>query len=267
MGLIGDSQAIAILDRFACEQQVLSAAIDAVASGLPWYQRIHEPLGDVLGDPDVEKDLVTGAVALDRNYRSGTTLSNFYSGFLRDFVRHTQNQGSTNLDDFLSTRGINVHQDFNPLYASVFGSSLDSINVFRNSELLMGTVDYTGSGVCTFTDGSSLGTGSGTFSATNTAAASLIARVTSAGGLGANDVIVKVVGTDESSNEVIATTATLPGTLALNGEVTIVTSSPLIDITSIQCHGGTNLDQVEVLSVVERTLNECSGTILTFDGS
>ena len=267
MGLIGDSQAINILDRLACEQQVLSAAVDAVASGTPWYQRVHAPLGDVLGDPDVEKDLVTGAVALDRDYRSGTLLSTIYSGWVRDFVRHTQNQGSTNLDDFLSTRGINVHQDFNPLYASVFGSSLDAVNVYRNSEIVMGTVDYTGSGVCTFTDGSALGTGSGTFSDTNTAAASLKAKVTSAGGIGGNDVIIKVVGTDESSNEVIATTTTIPSSSALDTEVNITTSAPLVDVTAIQCHGGTNLDQIEVLNIVERTLNECSGTILKFDGS
>jgi len=263
VGLINDQQALNIFDSLACEQFFLQQTIDALVSGLTWYQRVHEPIDDILGDPDVEKDLVTSAVALDRNYRSGTTLTGFYSTWVRAISRHLQNQGFSNIDDWLSTRDLNLHEYYNPLHASVFGTGLNAVNVFKSTECVLGTTDFTGSGVCVFTDGLALGTGSDKFSSTNSAAADVKLVVTNPGGTGANDILIKVVGTDESSNQVISSTATIPNGSAQDTAVSVTTTNPLLDVTAVQCAGGSNNDQFEIRNVLDRNLTECSG-ISTF---
>lgn len=265
MAVIGNSQFLNLTDRLACEGHIISAAINEVSSGLTWYERINKPLGTA-GDADVESDLVDPAVDLDRDYLSGTTISTFFASLTRDLQTHVQNKGFTDLDDFLSSKDINVHEQFHMVYNASTGKVLDAINVFRANTITMGTMDFTGSGTGTFTDGSALGTGSGDFDADSNSAAQDLKFIVTGGDIGGTDIEAKVVGTDESGNSLISSTVNVSSGTSEDTEVDITASSPFLDVTSVQIAGGTSGDQLVIKQKVERTINECSGVTLSFDG-
>ncbi len=241
-------------DSIAAREQDLQTGFQDAASGIGFYLRIHDSLDDKFGDADVEGDLVTPANELDLDYQSGTTLSTVFGPFVRALQSHIQTVGSfTNTDAYLQSNALNVHEDFAQVYEATFGSKLDAINVYRKNELDMGTVDFSGSGVCVFTDGGTLGTGAGDFDgSSNSAAQALKAVVTSAGGIGSNDAIIKVVTLDEASVQQISTTLTIPNTAVLDDEFDIVITNPSIDVTAIQCAGGNASDQITIRQKVER---------------
>lgn len=257
MGLIASSLTQNLLDRIAAQQQLLRDAFLDVASGdLGFYVRIHDFLDDKLGDPDIEGDLVSPADDLDKDYQSGTTIGTIYSSFLRALTNHMQAQGATSIDQFLTDNDVNVHEDFHPAFEAVFGGAMQAINVFRKTPIKMGSVAFVGSGVCTFTDAQLLGTGTGTFDAnSNSAASELEAVVASGAGVGVTggvDILLKVVGTDESGTQVIASTLTISAGTALFSSFDVPGAGTLLDVTSVQCHGGSSGDAVLIRQKIER---------------
>jgi hypothetical protein len=244
-------------DRMAAQQQLFNTALVdmAAAGGGKYYPRVHTNICDTTpnGDPDVEVPLVGPANTLDENYSSGTFLSTIYSGYLQAWRGMLQDLGFTDLDDFLSTIDLNLHEDVDPVYNAVFGTSLDAVNVFRKTPLEMGTIVLTGSGTGTFTDGDALGTGSGTFDAnTNSAAAQLQVYMGSGATTGA-DLDINMTCLDEDGNTVQNVLVTLPLGSDVGDTVDVETSSDkYLDVVSLQFAGGEASRTVGIRQIIER---------------
>jgi len=148
-------------------------------------------------------------------------------------------QGYSGWDTYLDTLGLNVHEDFNTVYNAINRSSLDAVNVFRSTQIDLGVFALTGSGAGTFTDGDALGTGSGKFSATNSAGAQMQAYVGS--GSLTVDMIMDLSVTYEDGTTASGVTATLSSGAVVGSTTNFGTSSDdIIDVTGAVFAGGTN---------------------------
>lgn len=244
-------------DRMAAQQQLLNTALVDMAQtgGGKFYPRVHTNICDTTpnGDPDVEVPLVGPANALDENYSSGAFLSSIYSGYLQAWRGMLQDLGYADLDEFLSDIDLNLHEDFDPIYNAVFGTSLDAVNVFRKTPLEMGTITLTGSGTGTFTDGGSLGTGSGNFDGqSNSAGAQLQmymgSGATTAAQLDINMTVLKEDGTQETN-----VLASLPIGSDVGDTVDIGSATDkFLDIVSLQFAGGDTGRVVGIRQIIER---------------
>jgi hypothetical protein len=164
-----------ISDRMASQVAVLKFAINSgVNNGTPYYKRVHTGV-PTDGDYSVENALITAANALDTNTISGTLFKSMYTTVVNGLEQHVVDAGAESFDSWLDISGINVHPNFNDAWFSVKGSHLNAVNVFHpNDNLLVASFVSTNSGVGTYTAGTALGTGTGSTSLTNRAAAKFV---------------------------------------------------------------------------------------------
>lgn len=245
-------------DRIAAQHQLFNGALVDMAAegGGKFYPRVHTDIANKTpkGDPDVEVPLVGPANTLDENYESGVFLSSIYSGYLQAWRGMLQDLGYADLDDFLSTINLNVHEDFNPVYQSVFGANLDAVNVFRKTPLEMGTIALTGSGTGTFTDGSALGTGSGEFDATSNSAGAQLQMYMGSGATTVTDLDINMTVLLENGSQQTNLLATLPIGSDVGDTIDIgLASDKIIDIVSLQFAGGDASRTVGIRQIIERT--------------
>ena len=239
-------------DRVSKQVELLAAAVtsaSAAGTGL-FYPKIHAGI-PVTGLFRTEDDLISSANALDTSkLTNATVLPNIYRDFVNDLNTHASNESFTDLNTLLSGVGINVDPDFDEAYYQVRSAHLWGENVFADALVTLATVDFTGSGIASFSDGSAMGSGShAATSATNRAAAMLHAKVTSAGGIGGTNVILDVRLTNEN-NVSTSRNVTIPSGSALNAIVSVGTSGTdfFRDVTNVVVAGGTNGDQVKIIN-------------------
>ncbi len=237
-----------VADRLSKQVELLVAAItSAGAEGTgKFYPTIHGGIPST-GLYGTEKDLITSANALDASkLANATVLPNIYRDFINDLGTHAANENKTDLNTMLSGLGLNVDPDFDEAYYNVKSAHMWGENVFADSSVLLATVDFTGSGVATFTDGDAMGSGSHqATSATNRAAAMLHAVPTDT--VGATDIILDVRLTNES-DVAMSRNVNIPAGTAAGTLVSVGTSGVNFfrDVTNVVVAGGTNLDQIKI---------------------
>jgi hypothetical protein len=246
------------MDRIAAQHQLFNQSLIDMAAegGGKFYPRVHTNICNTTpnGDPEVEVPLVGPANTLDENYASGTFLSSIYSGYLQAWRGMLQDIGYADLDDFLTTIDLNVHEDFNPVYVAVFGSNLDAVNVFRKTPLELGTVALTGSGTGTFTDGGSLGTGSGDFDSESNSAGAQFQMYMGSGATTLTDLDVNMTVLKEDGTQQTNVLATLSAGADVGDTVDIGTSADkFLDIVSLQFAGGDSGREVGIRQIIERS--------------
>lgn len=121
-------------------------------------------------DPDVAIPLSEAASIMDatftaRTFSIGTVGFTSMIGALNSHFSRVQ-QGNL-IQGFLTDNDLRVHENFAVLLRDLASTSLDAVNVFRGDEISLGTITVASA---TLTPGTSLGTGSGIFSADNFAA-------------------------------------------------------------------------------------------------
>lgn len=260
MSVIKKTVAETIFDDIAAKQNILEASYTSGLGGLVYTYAIHSGVGMdgqtqyLAEDALVETQLLPSAYDVDTNWSSGIALNNIYGNFIQAFTNHFIAHGYDNFDDYLTDQGLNVHEKFNPVYESTFNSSLLAINVFRVTQITMGTLDVTAGPAYVFTDGDALGTGSGTFDGdTNSAAAQIEAYV--AAKAGATDLDITVTGTSEQGST-ITDSATIPGA-SIVGDIITLGFHRFLDITNIEQDGagaGDDGDQILIRNRIERSL-------------
>lgn len=241
----------------AAQQRLFNTALldMSATGGGKFYPRVHTNIAETTpdGDPDVEVPLVGPANTLDENYTSGSFLTTIYSGYLQAWRAMLTDLGYADLDEFLTDIDLNLHEDFDPIYNAVFGVSLDAVNVFRKTPLEMGKIVLTGSGTGTFTDGSALGTGSGTFNGSNNSAGAQLQLYMASGATTGAPLVVNMTVLKEDGSQQTNVT----GTLLIGSDVgdTVdfgTTADKFIDVVSLQFAGGEASRTVAIRQIIER---------------
>jgi len=260
MSVIPGSLLRDITDRMAKQHELLVAAYATAnaAGGGRFYPRIHQAAASDGSQFDVEDDLINSANVLDS---AKITDSNLATHIWRDMVSslraHASNESYASFDALISGQGVNVSNEFATVHEEVIGSKLDAINVFTPTEVLAGTVDFTGSGIATYTDGIAIGSGSGdvddSLSAPNFDKAML--HAITQGIIGANSIVLDL----ELTNSQLAAESqevTIPNGTAADTRFSVGTSGTdyFFDVTGVNVAGGSNLDQVKLYWQPERTI-------------
>lgn len=263
MGIIEGAQFLDIADRLARQAINLEDAVLTNTSGIGYYVLVHGPL-PFAGDFEVENDLIVAANQTDVDMVFNEAATTFFTNMINALNNHVVARGQAasiaSMDDYLNQSGINVHELYNESHNAVVGSDLNAVNVFRDDEILMATVETTASGVGTFTDGEALGTGTGSFvrdtgpgqTTTPNSAEQSIKYIVEADIGAPNDLVINVVGTNEQGNTV-AEQVTIPsGTLSGVGATIGPSQRKYLDVTAVQFAGGNAGSKVQIRSIVER---------------
>lgn len=249
-----------VSDRLAKQYEYFTIAIgqaSAKGNGL-YYPLIHDntPVG---GNFPVENDLISAGNSTDNlMHDSGIIADQYFASMLSALNNHVTNAGATNLDDYCNRSGITVSPYYEDAYYQVQGSHMLGRHVFSPyDQETLATVDFSASGVATFTDGVALGAGSGDTSPTNHAAGILHAVVQS-GVLTTDvqlDVYVKTdkypTGTESTSRVVSLPTGTVAG-----DKISVGTSGVdrFNDVTNIVVAGGDSGVEIKVVNQIERVI-------------
>lgn len=251
MGLIDKGLFRSLADRLAYQaEELILAWIAAQTGGTNYYVRIHNGVGFPPGDPDVEEDLIPSANALDNDTASADLLRTKFTSVIQAQQNHVTNQGSTNLNVYLSGQNINVHENYSDSYAAVFGSQMQAINVFRKTPLLMAQFTPTGPNAGTFVDGSALGTGTGLFNASNNSAQQRV-QVAAAGVTSGCTIFISGVG---EGNAYKVATVTIAGPTTSGQQFQTVAADLFLDVQGVSMSGGGSGAQLNIYSVVERAV-------------
>jgi hypothetical protein len=249
-----------VADRLAKQY---SFFVDAICSasekgGGLYYPRVHDgtPVG---GNFPVESDLISAANSTDNlMHDSGIPADQFFSTLITALNNHVTNAGATNLSDYCNRSGVTVSFYYEDAYYQVTGSHMLGRTVFSpNDQLTMATVDFSASGVATFTDGVALGAGSGDVSPTNYAAG-MLGVVVQSGVVNEEAILDIRLTTDKYPTGIAATSRVvdIPVGTAAGEQISVGTSGidRFNDVTNIVVAGGENGLSVKVLYELERTI-------------
>lgn len=170
---------------------------------------------------------------------------------------HATRLGAASLDDFLTTSGIQIGENYAEAYRVVKGIKLSAKNTYSEREIELGDLRITSSGVGTFTSRLSMGSGSGKYvlspdSSLNVSSTFLAARVAS--GIGSNPVLLQLNMKDEFDNN-LNMNWTIPGGSAVNTVVMATTSSRrFYKINSLYFAGGNTGDGLTFLGQILRPI-------------
>ncbi len=264
MGVISDTQFIAISDRLARQAIELENAVLFSQSGTSYYVNVHGSL-PATGDYQIEADLITPANTADNGFTMAKVSSTFFAGMINALNTHVTSRGGTQIatmDDYIIGSGLRVHELFGVAFEDVTGGALKAKSVFRDDEIEMAVQTFSGSGTGTFTDGDRLGAGAGgdfvrddynagtTPDSANQKVAYYIASGTG-GGIPA-DIQISVIGTNSDGNTFsVNATITSGTTIGTKTEIG-TTNERFSDITTMQIAGGTSGDVLTIRSLVER---------------
>ena len=255
-------------DRIAWQAKQVSSGLDlardpdfAGYGGYKRYRRIHSGI-DVTGDYTAENTLISSAESLDdgTNLDRNSHLTTIFSAVIGADGTYATNLGFSDLDGYLYQSGINVAPEYEITYYYVNGSHLRAVNVFGPSVNPMGTVVFSSSGVAVFTDGSVVGTGTGTVSNSNHAAANIEVVVNS--GIGANpihlDIYATIEGASDGTTEARTLTLEIPNTAVVGNVYPVGTTGNkgdmALDVTNVIVAGGASGDALIIRSKQERTI-------------
>lgn len=256
MGLIDAGLFKSLSDRIAEQARQLDDAWTAVtSSGINRYVRVHTSVDADTGDVDVENDIIPTAKTLDADTDTNDLFREKFTNTINADTTHVTGQGKTDLDDYLADEAINVNEHYDNVYNAIKGSHLNAVNVFKNEALQLGKVNFTSSGVGTFTDGSALGTGSGKASSTNFAMQAITAVPTTDVGA-TNAATLRIIGTGDAgaarSIEINIPAGTTSGT---RNDLSLVdTNEFYTDVTNVTVGGGNAGDEFKIFSIVERPI-------------
>lgn len=251
-----------VADRAAKQAEFFKEASEdarAKGGGL-FYPRLHGGLG-ALGNFPAENDLIRALNTTDNTTFSGTMWTQFYSDLINALETHVQNEGLTNLDAYLNVSGINVHPYFEDLYFVVKNTHLDARNVFEGeftAPTTLATVEVLSSGVSTFTDNESVGTGSGkVVVGSNQAAATLHVILTS--GITPTETVINLQLLQEvypTGNQAASQNVTIPAGTSAGTKVVVGTSGVnfYLDVTNAVVAGGVTGEIFTVKSERERSI-------------
>jgi len=253
MGVISNNLLEQLTDRMAKQaDEIRSGLQDANHEGGGYYYyRIHSGVG-LSGDSDVEEDLIASAADLDEDFEPNDTYRLIMNDFVNALDVHVRNQGAAGLNAFLTTSGINVAELFADVFNACKGQRLDAINVFDPNEEVMATIHMSSSGTGTWDDGVAIGTGSGSYSTTNHAAARLFMEIAEQDLSNNAEVKLCLTKEDGSSEE---KTVDLSSGLIVGERANVGSASDAyLDVSSLIWAGGTSGTDVIVKNHIERTI-------------
>ena len=249
MGVVSKTIFEVHADRLAKQHELIKAGLaSAAVSGV---NGDHFEIVTASDDYDVENDYITPANTLDANCTVSSILGNNtdFRSLINASETHVRGEDYANLDDYLSGIGCNVGDNYDELYNDVRGLHLDAINVFGPATKVA-EFEITGGGSDSFTHVQAIGTGSGKASATNHAAATMQARVTTQIG-GVHDLDITLTMKNELGNT-ITEGLTLPAGSIVG--TTVDTSGFAIDVTNVASTSKNTGDAVDVYSNLERVV-------------
>lgn len=263
MGLITGGQYLPIADRIARQAINLEDAVVVNNSGLGYYVLVHDPLCSLKpkeGDFEIENDLIFAANTTDEGWTYDVGARAYFTNIINALNQHVVARGSgdsiSSMDDYLNTSGINVHELYAVTHEAITGSALDAVNVYRDDEVLLATVEVISSGVATFTDGEKLGTGTGDFvrdvggsETPNSAQQPFKYAVEEDIGV-PNDLVLAITGRNEQGNAVQETVTISSGTTS--GTTVQIGTAEILDVIAVQVAGGNAGGKVQIRSIVER---------------
>ena len=258
MAVISNTLLETLVDRAAKQGEHIESGLTAASlEGTGYfYYKVHSGVG-LAGDSDVEEDLIESAADLDEDFTVANSLRLIMSDFINALDTHVRNMGAQGLNAYLTTSGVNVHDYFAEEFDAVKGQDLDAINVFCPEELTLGTVCITGSGEGAWTDGDVVGTGTGSWSSTNHAAARLVVELQANGsGEGiCSGVELQLCLTKEDLTSELKTISITSGTGPLvRTDVGTHPTDEYIDVTSAIWAGGCSGTCLKILNEIERTI-------------
>ena len=269
-----------ISDRISAQANLLKFAINSgmgTRNGTGYYQRIHQGADQVGGDFFLENSFINDANTIDNNTVSGTLFKSVFSSFIQDLDTYFIAKGFTGTDQFIQISGItatgtlqgqsnnlgaaaqecnavHVPANFEDVYFQVKGVHLSAASVFfPQDNILVASYVATGSGTGTFTSNNPIGTGAGSVSATNHAAARMM--LITSGNMGAAAAQVSLYlsapnlagGTNPAGCNILLPASTISGI-----QTAINTSGQYLNVTNMIVAGGTVGDGYQVWAIKER---------------
>lgn len=260
MGLISSNVLSGIVDRVAAQVELFKTAFNsAIATGTPYYQRVHVGVGTPAGDYDVEYALINPANTVDTNTFSGTFYNSTYSQLVNALETHVLAKNSPSFDSFLNISGVNVHPNFDDVYYRIKATHLLARNVFfADANKVVATFSVTGSGTGTYASVSPVGTAPDSRyspATANNAAAKLYVVPTAT--VGSTTVLNLQLlkenpagGTTTDSDNITINSAVTSGTQFL-----VKGGQPMLNVTNIVNAGGTGGNAFSIIAVRERAVS------------
>lgn len=260
--MILNSVASGIFDRVAAQVQMYKFGIQSgaqVGLGL-FYPRVHRGSGQD-GDFSVENALINSAHSVDINTISGTMFKNLYNSFFNDFETHVLNANSPSFNSWLNISGLNVHPNFEDAWYQTKGQHLNAVNVFfANDNIKVATYTVTSSGAGTYASVLPIGTGTGSVSPTNFAAAKflVIPSQSTVSGVQINLRLLKEdgqsSGTLSDSANIAITSGVLSGIQLPVNWLDSNSGNYYLDCNNIVALGGYQNDVYNIYAVRERNI-------------
>lgn len=249
--LINTSVLLGITDRLGVQKKTIATAADsagAVGTGL-FFTRVSGT--DVY---TVERDLNDSAEYTDQGMNGEFVVRSLQnvSNFLIALSLHCQKAGYITFGSMLIDKGIRVSYQFAQLWTWMRTESFGALQVFLESAVTLGTIGRTG-GTWSFTVGSALGTGIGSYSSTNTAPQKANLLVGTKGATNASAVLTLTLasGTTGTSDALTIPANATPGTVI---PITVAnTQVEILAVTAAVVSGGSDSDNITAVSIPQRT--------------
>lgn len=223
-----------LCDRIAVQSQLIAASLDAagVRGGGDAFTRVSAP-----GIYEVERDFITPGREWEVSLSGLSTwpLLPRMAALINAFDNHANAAGGVTFSTLLTNSGITVPWDFAEVYRAVRNTSLPASQVFATWDIAMGQITWGGASWA-FVDGATLGTGSGTYSASNLAPQQLLAYLGS-GVTVDTTVAVTVSGLDAAGNAMYRTVQFTSGDPANTHKAIGAAADRFLDVTNIAATG------------------------------
>lgn len=254
MAVISNETFKSSADRLAKQVKILKDAVDSIIDkGTTHYNKIA---ADAIDNYDMMDGLIDSYDSTDDKFTSHSeVIKNLISDYITKTEAHVRTFGMRTLDTFLTASGIDVSSYYDDAYYWTKGSHLNAVNVFRSEDVELGSLTVSSSGIGSWSEGNTVGTGTGSYSSTNSCATNFECLVMS--GIGINDIEMQLRcknedGTWENVNFTIPNTAT--GGEVIQVKVEGELQSQYIDLNTSVSHfaGGNSGDAIIFRAVILR---------------
>ena len=188
---------------------------------------------------------------LDQAAHSAAWYDTLYASFFNSLVKHLQAAAVTDtakdiyadIAAYILGETIRVHEAFNDAHYAALGTYINRLQVFDKSAILLGTINWTGSGTGSLTDG-------GTTDETLTGGNGLQWRIPTAKSV-TSSVVDLTLKKPDATTEVKR--VTIVGSAGAVGNVGTPATNRYTDLVSISIiSGGANLDQAIIETLCDR---------------
>lgn len=255
MAVIADSIFEGVVDRIAKQFDLMYDAMVLATGQGGGYHYTRITASD---DYDVEQELGADLYDLDNtDLTYSVALVPTFRDAINALENHVRAQGYTSLDGFLTDESLHVSSEFADIYYYVKNTRLSANNVFP-PVVEMGRFQVIAAASGLFTDGSALGTGSGSYDGSHYAAAEIEAYIPSGVTIGSVDLHITLncvePDGDPAINIVIPALSTYGDTVSIGSGVYLdITSASFTTPDSPTTVGSTG-DDVKFRSKVERVI-------------